>query len=466
MNRILVILVFLFTSTLGFAQIEDSLSLGFTEYIAMVKKYHPLVKQADLLLDEGEIKLLKARGSFDPKIEADYNAKNYKSTEYYNNFSSAFKIPTWYGLELNAKFEDNTGVYLNPQNTVPAEGLYSAGVSLNVSDGIFMSERMATLKQAKIYRNQSQLKRQLQVAEILYKASVAYFQWYTAYLEYNLYLDFLENAEIRFKGISAEYRLGAKPAIDTLEAGLSIQNRKLELQQSRLDLVNAGLNLSNFIWLEGNIPLELNPDVIPGENIHQEVEETLNTEEMILGLDIEGHPKVMALSYEIDMLEVEKKLKTNKLLPQLALEYNFLTSNTEDLSTLNNRDYKMGLKFSFPIFLRKERGDLQMAKLELENAELDLVTARFKIENELRSLQNQIIALQEQNELMDQLVRDYQSLVLAEERKFELGESSLFLINSRENKLIAARLKEIEMTNKLLKSKADLFKTMAEVDGF
>lgn len=466
MNRILVIFVFLFTHTLGFAQIEDSLSLGFTEYIAIVKKYHPLVKQADLLVDEGEIKLLKARGSFDPKIEADYNAKNYKSIEYYNNFSSAFKIPTWYGLELNAKFEDNTGVYLNPQNTVPDEGLYSAGVSLNVSDGIFMSERMAALKQAKIYRNQSRLKRQLQVAEILYKASVAYFQWFTAYQEYNLYLDFLENAEIRFKGISAEYRLGAKPAIDTLEAGLSIQNRKLELQQSKLDLVNAGLKLSNFIWLEGNIPLELNPEVTPGGNIYQEVQETLKTEEMIFGLDIEGHPKVMALSYEIDMLEVEKKLKTNKLLPQLDLEYNFLTSNTDDLSTLNNRDYKMGLKFSFPIFLRKERGDLQMAKLELENAELDLVTARLKIENELRSLQNQIIALQEQNELMDQLVRDYRSLVLAEERKFELGESSIFLINTRETSLIAIRLKQIEITNKLLKSKAELFQTMAEVVDF
>ncbi|MCB7480258.1 TolC family protein [Christiangramia sediminis] len=466
MNRILVFFVFLFTSSVGFSQIEDSLSLGFTEYIAMVKKYHPLVKQADLLLDEGEIKLLKARGSFDPKIEADYAAKNYKATEYYSNFSSAFKIPTWYGLELNAKFEDNSGVYLNPQNNVPEDGLYSAGVSLNVADGIFMSERMAALKQAKIYRNQSQLKRQLQVAEILYKASVAYFEWYTAFQEYNLYQNFLENAEIRFRGVSAEYRLGAKPAIDTLEAGLSIQNRKLELEQSKLDLLNAGLNLSNFIWLEGNIPLELNPEVIPNENLYPEVTETLNTEEIIFALNIEEHPKVRALAYEIDMLEVEKKLRTNKLLPKLDLEYNFLTSNTNDLNTLNNRDYKMGMKFSFPIFLRKERGDLQLAKLELENAELDLVTARLKIENELRSLQNQIIALQEQNELMDQLVRDYQSLVIAEERKFELGESSLFLINSRENNLIAARLKEIEMTYRLLKSNAELFKTMAEVVEF
>ena len=466
MKRILIILVFILTSSPNSAQTEDLVSLGFTEYLAMVKRYHPLVKQADLLLDEGEIKLLKARGSFDPKLEADYSAKNYTGTEYYNNFNSAFKIPTWYGLELNAKFEDNSGVYLNPQNTVPEDGLYSAGISLNVGDGILMSERMASLKQAKIYRNQSQLKRQLQVTEVLYKASIAYFEWYTAYQQYSLFESFLDNAEIRFRGVSSEYEVGEKPAIDTLEAGLSIQSRKLDLQQSKLELINAGLNLSNFLWMEGNVPLEMTPEVVPGDEIQEELTETLNIDELLIGLEIEGHPKLRSLSYEVDIMEVEKRLKANKLLPKLDLEYNFLTSNAEDLNTLNNRNYKMGVKFSFPLFLRKERGELQLAKLELENAELDLVNARLKLENDLRSLQNQIIALREQNVLMDQLVRDYTSMVVAEERKFELGESSLFLINSRENKLISARLKEIEMNFKLLKSKAELFKTLAEVVEF
>ena len=463
MKQILFLLIFILMTSSGSAQVEDTIALGFKEYLAMVKRYHPLVKQADLILDEGEVKLLKARGNFDPKIEADYSAKNYKDTEYYNKFNSAFKIPTWYGVELNAKFENNSGEYLNPQNNVPEDGLYSAGISLNVGDGILMSERMAALKQAKIYRDQTQLKRQLQVTEVLYKASLAYFEWYTAYQQYNLFESFLDNAEIRYQGVASEYEVGEKPAIDTVEAGLSIQSRKLDLQQSKLDLINAGLNLSNFLWMDGNIPLEMTPEVVPGENLQEELTETFNIDELLFGINLEEHPKLRSLNYEVDMMEVEKRLRANKLLPKLDLEYNFLTSNAEDLNTLNNRNYKMGVKFSFPIFLRKERGELQLAKLELENAELDLVNARLKLENELRSLQNQIVALNEQNDLMDQLVNDYTLMVVAEERKFELGESSLFLINSRENKLISARLKEIEMNLKLLKSKAELFKTLAEV---
>ncbi|SDS37102.1 TolC family protein [Christiangramia echinicola] len=466
MKQIFIILAFILSSYSGSSQTADSIPLGFTEYLAMVKKYHPLVKQADLLLDEGEIKLLKARGSFDPKIEADYSAKNYTGTEYYNNFNSAFKIPTWYGLELNAKYEDNSGVYLNPQNTVPDDGLYSAGISLNVGEGLFMSERMASLKQAKIYRDQSQLKRQLQVTEVLYNASIAYFEWYTAYQQYYLFESFLDNAEIRFQGVSSEYEVGEKPAIDTLEAGLSIQSRKLDLQQSKLELINARLDLSNFLWMEGNVPLELTPEVVPVEEIQEELTKTLNIDELLFSIDLEDHPKLRSLSFEVDILEVEKRLRANKLLPKLDLEYNFLTNNAEDLNTINNRNYKMGVKFSFPLFLRKERGELQLSKLALENAELDLLNARLKLKNDLKSLQNQIIALKEQNSLMNQLVRDYTSMVSAEERKFELGESSLFLINSRENKLISARLKEIEMNFKLLKSKAELFKTLAEVVKF
>ncbi|WP_051199752.1 TolC family protein [Christiangramia echinicola] len=218
--------------------------------------------------------------------------------------------------------------------------------------------------------------------------------------------------------------------------------------------------------MEGNVPLELTPEVVPVEEIQEELTETLNIDELLFSIDLEDHPKLRSLSFEVDILEVEKRLRANKLLPKLDLEYNFLTSNPEDLNTINNRNYKMGVKFSFPLFLRKERGELQLSKLALENAELDLVNARLKLKNDLKSLQNQIIALKEQNSLMNQLVRDYTSMVSAEERKFELGESSLFLINSRENKLISARLKEIEMNFKLLKSKAELFKTLAEIVKF
>jgi len=460
MRKLICIVIALLTQV-TYAFQQDSLSLDFEEYLAIVKKYHPLVKQAGLKVDEGDFKLLKARGFFDPKIEADFSEKDYKDTEYYNIFGAAFKIPTYYGLEFNAKFEENSGEYLNPQNTVPDEGLYSAGVSLDITNGLFMSERMAALKQAKIYQDQSQVKRDLMIADILYNASNTYFEWYSAYQELLLYRNFLNNAEFRLKSVKTQFRLGDKPAVDTLEANITFENRELQLQQAELDYVKASLKLSNYLWTASNIPLEITPEVTPNEDLFERVNAMWIENEIGATENIEQNPKIRFLEYNLDMLQIEKRLKANKLLPDLDLSYNFLTNQPEEWRGINTQDYKFGFSFKLPIFLRKERGDLQLAKLEVENSQYELLSASLEIQNKLKALQNEIISFRNQRFKLNGLVDDYATLVDAEQRKFQLGDSSLFLVNNRENSFISAKLKEIEVIVKYLKSQAELLKIKA-----
>lgn len=444
----------------GIAQ-EDSLRLDFKEYLAIVKKYHPLVKQAGLLVEEGNFKLMKARGAFDPKIEADLAEKNYKSTEYYNLFGAAFKIPTYYGLELKAAYEKNSGEYLNPQNKVPEDGLYSAGISLDITNGLFLSERMATLKQAKIYRAQSAVKRDIMAAEILFEASSAYFEWFAAYQELLLYKDFVGNAEFRSRSVKTSFEAGDKPAVDTLEANITLKDRSLQLQQATLDYTKASLKLSNYLWTQNNIPLEITSGVKPAKNLFKEVNE-LWLESEITALDeLQDNPKIRFLKYNVDINEVEKRLRANKLLPNLGLSYNFLTNKPESWQQLNSEDYKFGFNLSLPLFMRKERGDLQLARLQLENSKYEWIHANQEIQNKLRILQNEITSYRNQRLEMEILVSDYQSLVAAEQRKFQLGDSSLFLVNSRENSFISAKMKEITVILKFLKSQAELQKITA-----
>ena len=49
----------------------------------------------------------------------------------------------------------------------------------------------------------------------------------------------------------------------------------------------------------------------------------------------------------------------------------------------------------------------------------------------------------------------------SEERLFSFGESSIFLINTRENNLVSAQLSEITLENRYFVSHAELFKTIA-----
>ncbi|WP_282048480.1 TolC family protein [Maribacter aquivivus] len=461
MKRIVVFL-YLMAGFFANAQTADSVQLNFREYLGYVKKYHPIAKQAEMVMNVGQANLMKARGGFDPKISLDYSTKEFKGTEYYDLLNSTFKVPTWYGIELKGEFEQYSGEYLNAERNVPDDGLYSAGVALSLGRGSWINERMATVKKAKFFREQSKADRDLLVNQILFDASLAYFNWLQAYRNSLLFNDFLLNAKVRLKGVNRSAQAGEIAAIDTVEAKISVQNRALEREQANVTLRNARLELSNYLWMGENIPMELQQDVVPDTSLDTEIDQALE----ILGkpLDsfvLENHPKLKSLGYKIDGLVVDKRLKTNKLLPRIDVEYKFITDEPEYLNSFETQNYKAGLNFELPLFLRKERGDLKLAKLKLKDARFELDNAEVQIQNKITAIYNELASFENQNVLIDDIVASYEALLAAEERKFSFGESSLFLINSRETKLIDAVLKQNQVENKYFTAKAKLFNSLA-----
>ncbi|MDM9631362.1 TolC family protein [Robiginitalea aurantiaca] len=459
--RLVLILVFCFSSLLN-AQEADSLVLGFREYLAYVKQFHPVARQAQIVLGAAEANLLQSRGGFDPKLEVDYDRKQFKGSEYYDRLNATFKIPTWFGVELKGQFEQNEGDFLNPDEFVPDGGLFSAGVSVNVLNGLWINERMATLRKAKYFEQQSEADRDLFVNQILFDASSAYFKWLQAYKDLLVFEQFLDNARLRFKGIRESALAGEIAYIDTVEAGIAVQSRNLGLEQARVRYRNTALELSNFLWLDDNIPIEVQDGVIPEATPGEQVDDALEIDGIPLdSFALETHPKLRSLDYKIQGLEVDRRLKVNQLFPQIQLEYNFLTETPDQINTYVTQDYKGGVTFSMPLFLRKERGALKLARFKLRDAEFERDNAWVSIRNKVFALYNELDSFERQNVLIDGIVVDYSRLLQAEERKFSFGESSLFLINSRERSLIDARLKANEVQNKYLMAKAKLFQALA-----
>jgi outer membrane protein TolC len=454
---------FLLTFLLLFSKLssQDNLTsvMTLSEYLGYVKTYHPIVKQANLVINNSEAKLLKARGAFDPKIEVDFDKKQFKDTEYYNKLNGAFKIPTWYGIELKANFENNDGTYLNQEALVPTDGLYAAGISASLLRNFVINERMASLKQAKLFINQAKEDQQILVNEILYNASLSYFDWLKTFNEKRIYENFLENAQIRFNGIKSSFLEGDKPAIDTLEAGITLNDRKLNLEKARIKYIKASLELSNFLWLNNNTPVELQENIIPDVNSPETVDTSLNIALFNdVDFNINNHPKIKSLEFKIESLNVDKNLKMNNLLPKLDVQYNFLTQTPRVVNSLIVDNFKAGVNFQLPLFLRKERGDLKLAKIKLQETQFENEVAKVTIKNQVSAVQQELSSFVTQTNFINGIVRDYTTLLNAEDRKFFMGESSLFLVNSRESKLIESKLKAIDIQNLFLKTKSKLFK--------
>jgi outer membrane protein TolC len=81
------------------------------------------------------------------------------------------------------------------------------------------------------------------------------------------------------------------------------------------------------------------------------------------------------------MLEVDRKL-ANALLPKVDLSYSYL-SEPQYIDSYKFENYKVGINFSYPIFLRKERG-LKLAQYKIQETTNSLNLERLQLSNKRR----------------------------------------------------------------------------------
>lgn len=442
-------------SAVAWAQPATPVELSFEDYIQYVYQNHPVAKQADLLVAQGDAKLLKARGGFDPKLQGDLARKRFNESLYYNVAQGGLKVPTWFGVEGKVSYEQADGIYLNPERTVPDVGLWTAGISVPIGQGLFIDERRAALRSAQIMLEATEVERLSLLNDLLLDAVKAYWDWFAAYQQLQIIEEALELAEDRFVFTVGTFQQGENPAIDTTESYIQVQSFQLLLNDANVAFTNAGLHLSTFLWLDNGIPLEVTEAAIPAPfTSHTTPLPTIDSIGMWVERLAVQHPDLLQYRYKLDALDVNRRWKVEQLKPDLDLNYNFITSTVGGDEIINGTldNYKLGVTFQLPVFMRKERGDLQLANLKIQETQLQFDQKTLELTNKVEAYYNDLVNLDTQIDLVDDMVTNYLRLVEAERTLFRLGESSLFLVNSREMKYIDAALKQISLQAKYQKA--------------
>jgi outer membrane protein TolC len=412
-------------------------------FISMVKQNHPLIKLSDLQPKYGDAYLLKAKGSFDPKAYGSLDQKYFDGKQYYSVGDYGIKYPTWYGLTLKTGVESNRGSFLDPQAKTPSGGLFYGGIGANLGQGLLIDQRRADLKSARINQESTEEERQLQVNKVLYETGYAYWEWFLAYHSREILQEAYDIALQRFLAVQQTALLGDRAFIDTVEAGLQVQNRLSLLRDSEAHYREKCNQQSTYLWTENQEPLALGETTIPLLRADWKPSAEI---QMIQDSLLDNHPYLKITGFKRDMLIIDQKLKADRLKPSVQLNYNILNEpvNYNPFSDLDINDYKWGFSVEMPLFLRKERGDLALAKLKVEETELSLSQLRaqlnMKISNAGIELANSLVQL----EIYQRTAIDSKQLLDAERNMFENGESSLFLINMRELNYIQSQLKYLE----------------------
>lgn len=449
-----------FCNTIINAQNPDSVGvLTYDDFLRYVSQNHPIAQQIRLQQQRAEQQLQFAKGNFDPQLGGQWDYKSFDGKNYYSVLNTYLKIPTWIGVGVDIGYAHNTGQYLNPENKLPKEGQAYMGLNIPLLQGLITDERRTAVQQARVLQNQTEAEIRAALNDLLYDAALAYWDWALVYSESRTLQRYVAQAQTRFEAVRTAYQAGDRPAIDTLEAFLRVQDRQLGYSDARLRLRKAAIYLSNFLWDSNQTPQLLPFNAAPEDWQQGDLTaiDSLKIDNWLSDLP-QSHPLLLGYQYQMRQLELEQKLKQNKILPKLEFKYNFLSNTHVDFWTGNAfvENYKFGAKLSMPILLRQERAGLKMTLLKQQETLFKQNYKAVEIANKIRAYSTEVNALVDINQQAQSMFGNYLQLLSAEQEKFMLGESSVFLINAREDKVIEAQLKLLQTRIKYLRAQTSL----------
>ncbi len=440
------------------SQAQDAIkTLNAEQVLALVRQFHPVVRQTSIEIEKSKADITVARGAFDPILSNYVAKKTFNGTNYYNDFSPEIKIPTWYGIELSGGLENLSGSRIDPSSTIGKTSYL--GVSIPLAKNLVIDKRRAFLQQAKIFNTMAEVEQRAVINDLLMNAAEAYWTWVRAYQTFVVVRNNVEINQKRVEFVKKSFSNGERAAIDTVEAVAQLQSFQYQQNQNWVEFQNAGLQLSAYLWKSNNEPYSLPEIVIPQDGWENETN-ILNFNLILpdlLTLAENNHPDLQLYGFKLDVLGIDKKLKFQELLPKIDFRYNQLSKGYNLLETasagpLFQNNFQYGLKMEVPLRLSQGRGEYKKAKLKIEETTLDQNQKKLQIALKVRSYYNDFLNLKAQIALQSNNYNNYQALVRAEETKLLNGESSLFLINSRENKALDALEKLVELKTKYYKT--------------
>lgn len=423
---------------------------SYNTFLNSVKEANPLSKRAENYNAYAKVQLKAAQGNFDPQLASNIESKQFNSTNYFTYANAELKQPLYTSQYLKVGYQYGQGIFLNPELSTPLVGLPYVGIEASLLQGLMFDTRRAAVVKAKHYSEYFNAEQKIQMNDLMFSASNIYVDaLYTKKIN-NLFSYFAILADQRLKGISELSEVGERPAIDTIEAAIFLQSRLLDKQAGEIEMIKKFNELSMVNPLPSTLSLNKMTFTDSLEHVYsltiKIIQQTIINEENI-------NPIISQYLAKQKLLDTEKRLKREMIKPVLDISYNFLnTSNDIFFPTINTNNYKWGASFSFPLFLRKPRNEYKMADLEAKNNQLEIINKQNQINFKRKYILEAIKVTAEQIVNAARSATYSKLLVEAERLKFTNGESSLFLLNSRESKWLETELKLAEYKLKLIKS--------------
>ena len=434
--------------------------------IESMVNYHPYV----LAINEGNYQaaaeLEIARSSFDPFIEQKTKSR---VSGYYDgtNLTQRFTNPI---EDYNASV---FGEYRIAGGDFPSyEGYYdtlsggeaSVGIAMSLLQNREIDKRRTALRNAGLASSQWQALASSLINDFVYKGVSEYIAWYESALQIDAVTELLNTAFEREKALVTRVEKGDLASIVLTEFKANLLQQRLtlaELKQKR----DMHAQMLSYYWRSPSGDMQAVKSDKPPKDINWPYW-VGNGQLVTLRNALREHPELDVMKLEQQVVENKVALADNALLPKLDLTASIARDVGAGSQTLEGTETKVGLSFSYPLGNRKakaERAQLQSKQRELAHkltSTEQAIAQRFEQALVYWGQAKDIVSLQSENAALAK------TLSKVEKTRFDAGDSDMFVLNTRAQNEIKAKVKEIKARVDLLKAELMLYKEAAMLYSF
>ena len=463
----------LFMLSLSAQKIDTFYYLTIHDVLDNINKHHPITYSSLLQAQYAKANQQKASGNFDPLINYDIKQKSFDNKTYYQNQFLEVDFNTKSPITPIIGYENNSGDFINPESTTGNSGLSYVGFELSALRNLITDQRRTAFKQAKVFQVQSEIVQRQMIQNLHLNIWSQYISWYVFEEQKNILNSSIALSNDRQIAIRKLFSAGGCSGFDTLET--SVQLNQFVTKQKEISIFSEKTKIlfSAHLWnsVKNNrlidfTPMAIKSNILTSNKFFEILESKFilqneNTDSLIL-----FQPDLQFYIQKSNSLKLDIKLKQSYVLPKFDLKYQYLTTDLSQYSSTNlANNHRLGLSFSAPLYFRSSRGELKTAKLKLLENEFETTLKQREIDTKLLALKKQTLAYKEILDMLKNVETGYYKLYQMEIKKFESGDGTIFLLNSRETRYLEAKLKTIEQFGKYMISLTEYFRVLGTIQS-
>lgn len=430
-----------------------SKSLMLETVLNLVEAENPLLHGSRTEKVEAKGKILKALGAFEPVLVNDLELERLITeagatvTAGFNDTFLRLRHP--WGIQAIAGWRNGIGDVKVADLAVGEKNQVLLGIVLPLLRGLGMNPERATLEKSQLADREALLNIQLTRQELYLGAATQFWKWVATRKEVVLRQQALDVANTRLRQLTRQAEEGAVAEFNVLEANQEVRRRLESLIKAKRETEQEQFKLSLFAWKDGS-PLSLSqfhtpdfpaPTLVPDPQVSPAE----------IRLAQKQRPEILQVELEAAMNQIDLGLAKNNFLPELTAEAEPSRKPGDFVLGLG---YRFGVQFKLPFLLRGARGEYLQVEAKAMRLMWNLKYRMQQVAVEIDNAYSALTRADERIQAASEALNYARSMVKGESIRFQMGSTSLLLVNLRERNAIDAEIAYIQAQADFQQAKA------------